>query len=426
MSSSPNWALGYIPAPSEWSGVFAGKVDVGGDASTNTVIPTGGAAAITLADLAGQVNGGNISPKNITFLGPVTGGPYYGLINYYSAISGTMTGGSPAIVNIQTPSDTGNFGTGSFGGIYVNLNCGGAASIGNRVGASINLNYAGGPGNRSAGSGGSPIGLSVNSFMSGNVGGASGSYYGSNWGAVIWAQANAGTTWLGSNIGLEVDTAVKAGTSVAYNLGLVLANFNLLTDPATHQGDCAIAIAGSSSNGYFSGISFGHQNGGWPFPANGVLIDTANPPYSGSPWAYTCAYGLRLTGCTFTTAAWASTGALIDGSGNATFASVKGGANLFEITAANGQGVFINNGAAGNANLLVDVSAANLVQLSPNGGTNTGIRIGAGGTGYIAMASPMTVTVWGSYASNAAAVSAGVPSGGLFTNTTIGALCART
>ena len=55
MASSPNWALYYTPSPAEWAAAFSGKVDVGGDASSNTVVPTGGTAPVTLAAIAAAV-----------------------------------------------------------------------------------------------------------------------------------------------------------------------------------------------------------------------------------------------------------------------------------------------------------------------------------------------------------------------------------
>jgi hypothetical protein len=109
--SSPNWPLGFVPTPAQWSAAFAGKVDYDslgaaaflnaggangaavfdalGNASSFNVIPAGQTTAISLANLTtslGPISG--VKPEALVFASPATTsgvGAFLALSGYHLA-----------------------------------------------------------------------------------------------------------------------------------------------------------------------------------------------------------------------------------------------------------------------------------------------------------------------------------------------------
>ena len=259
-------------------------------------------------------------------LGPLTGkralgaggnlAPYLYLSD---ALSGTKTGGVSTLAYISTTSDTMNAGGSGIQGLRVDLQGGGAGAIGNRIGIYSNLSFAGTNGVKTANSGlYSP--LWAYGYASGNVGGTSGTgnQYGIFWGGVISATLQSGATYWQETVGLEIDVGVSTGASASYVQGakIVLQNHNQATSATDYM--LGFTSNGIANTGLGNGISFGSPDGYWPFATTASLITTIQPNASlpgGTGPAYAAAYGVDLSGATFSTAAFKSTGFLVDGAG---------------------------------------------------------------------------------------------------------------
>lgn len=144
---------------------------------------------------------------------------------------------------------------------------------------------------------------------------------GDNFGGNISVQVPAAVTATRSVHALELD--VNNGSSTAAKFALAINLGTGATDAGTVTGTYTLANAGgttpssfgifmqaaATSAGVSTGLGFIGQNGGaWPITTTGTVIEAAGG---------IAAYGIRMTrGTTFTTAAIATPGFTVDGSGN--------------------------------------------------------------------------------------------------------------
>ena len=337
MASSPNWAFDYTPSPAEWAAAFSGKVDVGGDASSNTVVPTGGTAPVTLAALAAgnftsiavgdgtgapkltaagwySPNGGVLSPQ-FSSAGLAYGTPPSGQINYNSIVC------SADIL------DTTTNGAGGASLFYVGHNFGsptGSGLTGGRTALNVLMQQVGaiGAGAGDAGTYAAAAFTAVGSYSAGGVSGAnSGSLCAANPIAIL--RTGAGLYW-NSLAGMEIDVIAQTGvgTSEKHGLSIVEGPGDVV---AGTNSDYAFGINANASGGtpvgWTMGIAFGAYEGWWPIQHTGTLIGTKAAAIGGGP-SYAAASGVDLSAVTFSAAAFRSAGFLVDGSGNATVAGL--------------------------------------------------------------------------------------------------------
>jgi hypothetical protein len=145
-----------------------------------------------------------------------------------------------------------------------------------------------------------------------------GNGFGGNWRADL----NSGALYWKSLVGGEIDLAAKSGSSVFYKAGLQIVS-DVGDAVQGSASDFALGFAkASGSIGFKKLISFSAVAGDWPLSSGGTLIGTEASALP-SPTAYTAAYGVDLRAVTFSSAAFASTGFSVDGSGNVSSASVN-------------------------------------------------------------------------------------------------------
>lgn len=152
---------------------------------------------------------------------------------------------------------------------------------------------------------------------------------GDNFGGNITAQVPAGVTATRSIHALELD--VNNGSSTGVKLGLVINLGTGATDAGAITGTYTLANsggtipasfgifmqAGATSAGVSTGIGvIGQSGGAWPVTSSGTVFEAAGG---------TAAYGIRMTrGTAFSTAAIATPGFTVDGSGNITAGVFQG------------------------------------------------------------------------------------------------------
>jgi hypothetical protein len=228
-------------------------------------------------------------------------------------LSGTLGAGQDYANLVAISGDTANAegsGTNGLTGFSVYHATGGATAKGNRYAAQLTLGFNGATDPTATANDmvaawlrceiGSPNGGT-------NLGaGARGSF----WGANITANAVAGATNLNSVMGLEINAALLTGSSAAVKNGLRIAQLGGDTVQGAVE-DAGIAFhAGAGSAGWKNGILFSNFHGAGPVATSGTLI-TADK--RGGIW--TADKGIDLSEVFFITAAYKSTGFLVDGVG---------------------------------------------------------------------------------------------------------------
>lgn len=140
-------------------------------------------------------------------------------------------------------------------------------------------------------------------------------------GGVLLAHSAEARLTSGGSAGLleaiEFGAGLETGASAPYVNVLKISPLRNGVAPSVSFNGLAFSSDGVGQQ-LFVGIAFGGQEAaGWPIATNGKLIAITDP--AGSP-AKTVAYGIdfRSVACTFTTAAFASPGFLVDGSGRIT------------------------------------------------------------------------------------------------------------
>jgi hypothetical protein len=195
-------------------------------------------------------------------------------------------------------------------------------SKGSRIAQQISFDI--GPTDDAAGNTAEHQGLGLDAVVNGNLGGTSGNYGGNLWGEDITATLTGAATYVNSNIGLEVDNAALAGSSLQYKIGIssILQGADAV-DPTTILGPSSAFMVGlnqdsPASNGWGVGLQFGNGQGWWPMNrTTGIMIYASPLQYPGGR-AITAAEGIDFSAVTFSTAFLKSAGFLVDGSGNTT------------------------------------------------------------------------------------------------------------
>lgn len=291
-----------------------------------------------VAITGGTINGtaiGATTPSTGAFTALNVNAPYPSLttaLSITSAISAS-TGALPQVINAHVGSGgtltTG--GTQSYYGFSVDSDALAAPqnSTVDALGVGITVN-TGAVGSRVAVSGA----LNING-KTGNVG--NGIYVGGYFSAAANTNDNGTSTASSGNItalnplsqlgtnctywsgisAAEFDINCLAGSSVSYKQGILIAQGGNSTVQGSLE-DSAIAIAnnttGGTGVGWKTGLSFGSPQGWWAIDAAGTMIGT-HTPLAGGP-SYAAGTGIDFSAVTFSTAAFKSTGFLVDGSGN--------------------------------------------------------------------------------------------------------------
>lgn len=239
------------------------------------------------------------------------------------AMSGVKTGGQPALMYLNTTSDTMNAGGGGLGLAFFTQNAGGADCVGNRVTVYSTLNYTGGPTNKSLGIEPQASAFYCYANVGGNVGGTSSATWGSVWGAVISGQLTATASWWAYNIGLEIDFGNLGTTACSYMQGAKIVLFNGTNQPVQST-DYFLALTSGDATGNLvgTGISFGSPDGFWAWDTTSILINANILPNGGLPGypgpTRVAKTGIDFSAVTFSMGFLKSTGFLVDGIGNIT------------------------------------------------------------------------------------------------------------
>ena len=193
-----------------------------------------------------------------------------------------------------------------------------AGSIGARIAQQISFNVGGDtadpPGNLYFFQG-----LSCTATVNGRLGGTAGSHAGNITGNNTIATLGTNGKYISGMLGIEIDVAAMAGSSVHYKGGLLVALQGLDAVESDAAPSDAIGIGLSSdspaSKGWGHGLAFGSAGGWWPMnPTTGIMIYANPAAITGGP-AHTCASGVDFSAVTFSTAAFKSTGFQVDGTG---------------------------------------------------------------------------------------------------------------
>lgn len=195
---------------------------------------------------------------------------------------------------------------------------------------------------------------------------------GLGWGGVFISKTGGSATNLQGSHGVEIDMENAAGSSMFGRSGLAIVQMPSSVERGTVY-DIALSISDSPGvpNGWKKGISFGRYDGQFPIDPAGALITGEGSGGSGA-WG-TTAYGIDFNGFTFTSAAWRSNGALIDGTGDTTFKSARLGTGA---TSAFGPLVLANSPSA--PTFYWEVGAQTIQDLRPMAsGVGSGIVLTA-------------------------------------------------
>ena len=175
-------------------------------------------------------------------------------------------------------------------------------------------------------------------------------------------------------IGGESDVTIQPGASAVYKIGWSVSTVGsdavhgTTIDAGYHLG--ATGYAGNPTNGFNTGFIFSDNNGTFPVTAAGTMIGT----YTGLNGTPTVTLGIDLSGVTFSTGAFKSTGFLVDGSGNITGNTLTVGSNALTCGLLNVSSTTVPSGQG------VYQSASNTIGLAAGGGlvfsvANTGAGV---------------------------------------------------
>jgi hypothetical protein len=313
----------------------------------NAAISNAGAGSflpVTGGDVHGTIDAGIFQTYNHA---AQTGGTLNTALGIYGALSGVKTAGNPCFARINLISDTLATDAGGLTTLLIDQQSGGAGTTGNRVGAFINFNFAGGPTNKSLGYGNQYGGLWSYATVSGNVGGTSGmgNDWGALWGGISSASLISGATFWSHCVGHEVNMGVGSGASATYVQGLkiVLANHAQAAGPSDYM--LGFAKGYLADVPVANGIMFGSPDGYWPVAATGTLIG-ALASILPTPPPRTAANGVDFSLVTFSGAAFKSTGFAVDGNGRVTVHLDNAVNDAAAATAGTGPNQLYRNGNA--------------------------------------------------------------------------------
>jgi len=246
-----------------------------------------------------------------------------------------------------------------------------------------------------------------------NVGGQLNQELGYAIGAKAGVTASAGGTYWAVITGLEVVANNQTSTTRDV-FGMTIAS-GATTTPKGNDDGIAFAtdVGGSGSFSKYL-IDFGPNgllNNGPPLAPGGTLIGVAKPT------GYMVANGIDLSNMNITGNAWASQGATIDGSGNATF-------NRMTITAVNT--LAITSGSYDNTSGMISLMMRAAVDFAPGDSatlsslTGTGSFASLNGTWTVLSASGKSATLAGPTSMGASTITGGSMN---VARTSAGALC---
>jgi hypothetical protein len=261
---------------------------------------------------------GSLAIANSQALG--AGGLFSTALNVVTNLSGTKTGGNLGWTRLRVASDTMHAGAAGMAELSLEYFGGGTGAVGNRLGLSIDFNFAGGTTNKSLGVGNMYGGLWSYARASGNVGGTvgAGNAWGALWGGISSATLESGATFWDGVIAHEFNMGIRSGASGARIQGVKVVIQN--NDQVMAIGsDYMIGLAQARNTNQLAptGISFGSDDGYWPIRAtDGRLISTiASNALLAGPVPYAAAYGIDFSAVTFSTAFLKSNGFQVDGDG---------------------------------------------------------------------------------------------------------------
>jgi hypothetical protein len=285
-------------------------------------------------------------------------------INFLSGaqnVTGTITGAF-APFNILQITESVAVPSGAAQGLFIQLNTGGAAATGGRVGILGTVNIFAATGNN----GGQYTAVQGEAY--GSASDTNAIIYGGN----FTAQLQTNTT-MGQVVGAEIDVGIQSGSSAVTKTGLQVVPF----------GNDAVAGSGGKDSAYVIGDQSGAKGFDYGFRISGVsssypIKTTGTVFWADSSVAGTVANGFDLSSLTITGAAWKSTGATLSGAGAFSGLSLtaQGVTNKVVITGS-GAGVAPTVYAQGNdTNVGLNIAAQGSlgIQLQAYGGATNSFQ----------------------------------------------------
>lgn len=228
------------------------------------------------------------------------------LINSSGSASGTLTQTSIAAAHtFNLNSD--NVDATTAGGLYNSYHgmvVGGAAAKGHRTGLAGVVSVTGSTNNTGAGfyytASASIAFASANDNGATGAGNARGNLFGGNDSVSLLS----GATFWNSVCGREVDIEVRSGASVAYKIGeqIVQLSTDVVAGSIANYGHLIANQSGGSQPGWDYAYTVGGKNGVWPLKSTGTILGSDTTSLGGP--SYAAAYGVDLTGITFSGAAF--------------------------------------------------------------------------------------------------------------------------
>lgn len=213
-----------------------------------------------------------------------------------------------------------------------------AGYVGDRAALFARFNQVGTSGNKAAGRATSTMvgaGLAAQaSFSEGGTGTTAATSYGLIFGANILASLNSGATNFNEAHGLEINLTAATGSSVYKKTMAQIISAGLDAVKGASGNDVALVLGqreapgGASPAAYYdTGLQFGDVDSSWAFGPSASLIAAREPQNGGlaSSRNAVTGWGVNFGMVEFATAAFQSIGAMVDGSGNASFQTVNVG-----------------------------------------------------------------------------------------------------
>jgi hypothetical protein len=269
-----------------------------------------------------SLTGGFTQNYNVTWSGGVTDG--FSGVAFNTVATGTSSAGNGVLLNSVYSLDTVQYtNTQAVNGLSIWQDYGGGATEGSRQGLQIRLNQIGATttwASRSA----QPylVGAQIYNDVAFNEGGTSGTANGIGHvvGFSCWPRLKTGATFFNDLNGMEINLSAQTGSSMLQKIGISIVKTNDDAVSGSLGADVAIIICDqiSTTATWAYGILFGNDASQWSIASTGTLLgaqETQNPT---SSLQATVAYGVDWKRVKFTSGAWRSMGALIDGGGNFT------------------------------------------------------------------------------------------------------------
>lgn len=149
----------------------------------------------------------------------------------------------------------------------------------------------------------------------------------------------AGATFWNSVCGREIDVEARAGSVPNFKVGLQIVQRSTdVEQGATVDAAFIIAGQGGTSPGWLNGIQFGSASAFWNMAATATLIGTQATALGGA--VYAASFGVDFLAVAFGTAAFRSTGFLVDPTGITTVKALVAQPGASQTPTANGDVTF--------------------------------------------------------------------------------------